>query len=154
MLKFDAASKLGRVIGGVVLAAGLVLAPVGTAFADMGAKYKQQIETFKTQVISLSEADEAKLATDELTLLTRWLEESEKLLALGDVDGAGYMLKRVEFGVDLATALVAASKIEARTQEQNASSEQMTKQIKELEAEVAKLQEKKAELQSQLDQLR
>lgn len=154
MQKFDAASKLGRVIGGVVLAAGLILAPVGAAFADMGAKYKQQIETFKAQVITLSEADEAKLATDELTLLTRWLEESEKLLAVGDVDGAGYMLKRVEFGVDLATALVAASKIEARTQEQNASSEQMSKQIKELEAEVTKLQEKKAELQSQLDQLR
>jgi len=154
MQKFDAASKLGRVIGGSVLAAGLILAPVGAAFADMGAKYKQQIETFKAQVITLSEADEAKLATDELTLLTRWLEESEKLLAVGDVDGAGYMLKRVEFGVDLATALVAASKIEARTQEQNASSEQMSKQIKELEAEVTKLQEKKAELQSQLDQLR
>lgn len=136
------------------VAVAVVCASASPAFADAAARYRKQLETFRAEVTQQAEADEAGLASDELTLLADWLDQAETFLKQGDTDAAGYQLKRVEYGLDLVRALVAASQIEAKAKEQEAAHAQASEQVAKLKNEVDELVAKKAELQKQLQSLR
>lgn len=121
-----------------------------SASANSRQEYAKQVEVFRAKLLEQSEADAGKLAADDIALVSTWLKEAQALLGSGDVDRAGYKLKRVEYGIDLIQALVGASKIKDAATQQTLAYEKSLAQIEKLKAETAKLQEQKAQLERDL----
>lgn len=139
---------------GAVIAAVVMIAVSSTAFASAASRYKEQITAFRAELKTQAEADAGGLAADDLVKVADWLDQSEKLLNEGKTDQAGYRLKRAEYGLDLTRALVGASQIAGKADEQEKAYGDSQAQIEKLKKEIEQLQTRKAELQKEINTYR
>lgn len=138
----------------MALAMIFVIGVSSTAIASAASRYKEQITAFRGELKTQAEADTGGLAADDLLQVAKWLDESEKLLAEGKTDEAGYRLKRAEYGLDLTRALVGASQIAGKADEQEKAFSEAQAQIGKLNKEIEQLQARKAELQKEINTYR
>ncbi|MBA2665289.1 MAG: hypothetical protein H0U74_23575 [Bradymonadaceae bacterium] len=124
------------------------------AFANPAARYKQQIEQFKTMLEEQKQADTKGVSEKDRALTEKWLQESEVLLANGNGEATGRRLRRVEYALDLIRAMVAASNIDALAQQQEENFHSSGEQINAFEVEITELQRKKETLNQELQRVR
>lgn len=124
------------------------------AIADASARQREQLAALRASLVTHAEQDDAKLASDDIQLVSSWLDQADELLAKREGDQASYRLKRAEYGVELVGAIVIASQIEAKANDQEAAFVRSDEQIAALKQEVEQLQQKRAALNSELNTLR
>lgn len=129
---------------------GLVWAPATTAFANDSAQI-EQLRAMLDEQDTLDTTGAVKVDRDQAR---QWLQEAEVLVANGKSKLATQRLRRVEFAVELVTALVAAAQIRQAADAQEAAAYTAPEQLAKLQADVEALRKQKAELQTELNQLR
>lgn len=123
------------------------------SWANPKVRYQESIDQFRAMLEEQESADTKKLAAEDLQDVHSWLDTSEKLLANGDYTRVHQMLKRVEYGLDLVTAVVGAAKMLVHAETQESGYGKAKEQIGTMRTEIQKLQAEKAELQRQLQAL-
>lgn len=141
--------QLHRLVS-VTLVALFVAMPV----ISVSANETEQIQQLGTMLDEQDTLDAADAAKKDRQLARQWLQEAEVLLANGKNEAAKRRLRRVEFAVELVTALVAAALIRQKAEEQEASAYTAPEQMEQLQTDVDNLRKKKTELQTELSQLR
>ncbi len=131
-----------------------VLAFSEPAYANPTARYRQQIEQFKTMLAEQGNADSSGVAEKDRSLTDKWLQEAEVLLANGNADATGRRLRRVEYALDMIRVMVASANIDTLAEQQEVSFHNLNEQIKSLETEITQLQQKKTQLEKELQQTR
>ena len=141
--------KLIRRFISVLLCASLVLGSVAPVWANEA----EQIEQLRAMLDEQDALDKDGAAATDRKLAREWLQEAEVLVANGKKDPARKRIRRVEFAVELVTALVAAALTRKAAEEQEASAFTAPEQLEQLRLEVEKLRKQKAELATELRQL-
>lgn len=131
-----------------------ILAMSEPAYANPTARYRQQIEQFKTMLEEQGEADISGVTQKDRALTDKWIQEAEVLLANGNSDATGRRLRRVEYALDMIRAMVASANIDALAEQQEVSFHSLNEQIKNLESEITEMQQKKAGLEKELQRAR
>ncbi len=134
----------------VVLASSLTLLPLGHATATE----VEQIQQFAAMLDEQDALDTAGAAKTDRQLTRQWLQEAEVLVANGKKEAAKHRLRRVEFALELVTALVGAALIRQKAEEQEASAYTAPEQLEALQLDVDNLRKRRTELQTELQQLR
>lgn len=134
----------------MLLAIVLVASPLQSAWANPS----EQIEQLRAMLDEQDELDQKDAAVKDRQMARKWLEEAQVLLANGKDDAAKRRIKRVEFAVELVTALVAAALVRQKAEEQEAAAYGAPETVEQLRADVEKLRQQKTELQRELSQLR
>lgn len=117
------------------------------------ANQTEQIEQLRAMLDEQDDLDEADAARKDREMARKWLEEAELLVANGKESAAKKRLRRVEFAVELVTALVAASVIRQQAEEQEAAAYSSPETKEALAEEVEALRKQKADLKRELQQL-
>lgn len=126
-----------------------------SAFAGATEQYQKQAAQFEKMLDKQASAAGADAASEDIERTRKWLDNAKVLLAKGNDEAASRLLRRVKFSLELVTALVQAGSIQkAADDQEEAYYKAKEKQIPELEAEIQKLEDKKKELNSELQQLR
>lgn len=141
--------KLHRLIS-LILATCLLVVPLATASANEA----EQIEQYRAMLDELDALDKSGAASTDRRLARQWLQEADVLVANGKEKGARQRLRRVEFAVELVTALVNAALIRQKAEEQEAYAYTAPEQAEALQLQVEELRKRKTELQKELQQLR
>ncbi len=111
------------------------------------------VQQYRTELDEYKQAVGAKAADKDIEMVEKWLDEAEVLLANGDDGAAKRRLKRVEFGLDLVRAILAAEQVRNAAEEQEATAYTAPDTTEKLRADIEKLQQQKEELQSELKRL-
>lgn len=127
----------------------LVLLPA-TVFANETA----QVEQFRAMLDEQDALDTGNAAQKDRAEARQWLQEAEVLVANGKTKVAKQRLRRVEFAVELVTALVAAAQIRQAADAQEAAAYTAPEQLSKLQQDVEALRKQKTALQTELNQLR
>lgn len=128
---------------------------VATTLSAFAAEPSQAtIEQYKAELQEYRQAEQADAASKDIEMVGKWLEEAEVLMANGDEGAAKRRLKRVEFGLDLVRALVAAEQVRAAAEEQEAAAYTAPETTEKLKKEIDQLQQDKERLQQELQKLR
>lgn len=135
------------------LTAAAFLAVMGFASAGFAEGGSEQIAQFKTMLDQQAQLDTSNATAEDRDLIAKWIKEAEVLLASGDSDMAARRLRRVELGLDLIRAMVAAAEIRTAAEAQEAAAYNAPKVVEELQDEVDALKKKRAELQAELQRL-
>lgn len=123
-------------------------------FGQAAKKYKQQIKEYSRQLDEFAEKDKWGATTEDRKRARAVLEEARKLLAQGDSDKAGWLVKQAADLVNLVEARFQAAKLEETAEEQEETYKRhKEKVIPELEKEVEKLKEQKKELEKKKREL-
>ena len=133
-----------------LIAAALAIWPVGTVSANES----EQIQQFAAMLDEQDALDTVGAAKVDRQLARQWLQEAEVLVANGKAPAARKRLQRVEFAVELVTALVGAALIRQRAEEQEASAFTAPEQLEALQLEVENLRKQRTDLQKELQTLR
>ncbi len=131
-----------------------ILAFSEPAYANPTARYRQQIEQFKTMLQEQGAADASGVSQKDRALTDKWIQEAEVLLANGNSDATGRRLRRVEYALDMIRAIVASANIDTLAEQQEVSFHSLNEQIKTLESEITQMQQKKAGLEKDLQRTR
>ena len=134
----------------MLLAAALVTTPLANAWANP----TEQIEQLRTMLDEQDALDQKDAALKDRQMARKWLEEAQVLQANGKDDAAKRRIKRVEFAVELVTALVAAGLVRQRAEEQESAAYGAPDTVETLRADVERLRQEKSDLQRELAQLR
>lgn len=135
------------------LAVCLMLLLATPLMANPKVRYQASIDEFRALLEEQESADTRKLAAEDLQDVHDWLDNAEKLLATGDYTRVNQLLKRVEYGLDLVTAVVGAAQMLVQAETQESGFGKAQEQIKNMRVEITKLQAEKQELQRQLQGL-
>lgn len=131
-----------------------LLVTAGPAFAQSKQKYKKQINEYSKQLDTLAEQDEWGVSEQDRKRTRQWIAEAEDLLAKGNVEVGGWLVKQVGDSVDLVQALVHTKRLEAMADEQQETFENLkSKKIPGLKSEIEELREEKSELKQKLRDL-
>ena len=145
--------RMGRLALAAVVCAGL-MGLTATAFGQASKRYKEQIQEYANQLDQLEKQDEWEVSKKDRERARQWLKDAKELIAQGDTDTASWLIKQVGESLDLIGAMVTAKKIEAMADEQQETYHKAKEsRIPELESEVEKLRNQKAELEEKLRQL-
>ena len=140
-----------RAIGLVLLTTcSLSFGVVGVSSAQSRARYQETIDSLRLMLDEQAKLDLKNLAEADREDAFLWLDDAERLLSKGDLDGASRLIKRAEYGVELVTAATAASQIQGRAEAQEADYFTAQEQIEALKKEVAELQEQSKALAQEL----
>jgi hypothetical protein len=140
-----------RAIGLALLATcSLTFGAVGDSSAQSRARYQETIDSLRVMLDEQAKLDLKELAAADREDVFLWLDDAERLLSKGDLDGASQLIKRAEYGVELVTATTAASQIQGRAEAQEADFFTAQEQIEALKKEVAELQKKREALAQEL----
>jgi len=137
----------------MVIFAGLVMVSE-PAYANPTARYRQQIEQFKTMLEEQGQADTSGVTQKDRALTDKWIQEAEVLLANGNADATGRRLRRVEYALDMIRAMVAAANIDTLAEQQEVNFHGVQEQIDALEKEISQMQGRKSELEQELQRAR
>lgn len=137
-----------RILSVVLSAALLLTSTVGWANPN------EQIDQLRTMLDEQDQLDQNDAALKDRQMARKWLEEAEVLAANGKEDAAKRRIKRVEFAVELVTALVAAALVRQKAEEQEAAAFGAPETVERLQDEVDALKKRKTELQQELSKLR
>jgi hypothetical protein len=134
----------------------LALAGVVTFAAPAFAAEPDQatVEQYQTELEEYRGAKGADAAKKDIEMVQKWLDEAAVLVANGDDGAAKRRLKRVEFGLDLVRAIVAAEQVRMAAEEQEAAAYTAPETSAKLKAEIEKLLEQKQQLQNDLAKLK
>jgi hypothetical protein len=135
------------------LSSALVAIVLIASSAPAWANQTEQIEQLRAMLDEQDELDTEDAAKKDREMARKWLEEAEILVANGKEAAAKKRLRRVEFAVELVTALVAAAVIRQQAEEQEAAAYSSPDTLESLKQEVENLRKKKADLQRELQQL-
>ena len=127
---------------------------IHVAAANNSARFQQQIEQFKEMLQEQAEADENNLTEKDRAQTEAWIQEAEVLLANGRHEAVSRRLRRVEYSLDLIRALNGAVNIDTLAERQEAYFHTSKERIAQFEAEMRELQQKKANLERELERLR
>ncbi len=136
-----------------LLSSALVAIVLIASSAPAWANQTEQIEQLRAMLDEQDELDTEDAAKKDREMARKWLEEAEILVANGKEAAAKKRLRRVEFAVELVTALVAAAVIRQQAEEQEAAAYSSPDTLESLKQEVENLRTKKADLQRELQQL-
>lgn len=146
MFKFNASKrKYQKWTAMVILVVFFALLP-SLGMADARKRYKQQIDQFRVMLEQTAKLDSQKLTEDDRTDVLKWLEESEVLLAKGDMDAVNMRLKRVEYAMELVQQLTVVSQIQGKALEQEKGHASASEEIEKMKKEIEKLQKQKQKL--------
>ena len=123
-------------------------------WAGSGERYAAQVETFRGQIQAHSEAKQAQSVQAELLELGAWVDQASALLKRGEVEAAGYRLKRVELGLDLVRAMLALAQTQAALGDQRQGTSELEARGLELSEEIKALGARKRKLQQELSRLK
>ena len=139
-----------RLILCIACAVVTTIGAVSVSTAQSRARYQETIDSLRVMLDEQAKIDEKGLAERDREDVFLWLDDAERLIAKGDLDGAGRLIKRAEYGVELVTAVSAASQIQARAEKQEADFFTAQEQIEALKAEIQKLQDKKKSIEGEI----
>lgn len=141
---------LRRISLGIAFAVALMwVGPIAAAEPDQA-----MVEQYRTELQEYQQAVGADAASKDIEMVSKWIEEAEVLIAGGNEGAAKRRLKRVEFGLDMVRAIVAAEQVRLAAEEQETAAYSAPETAAKLEADIEKLQNEKSELQAELQRLK
>ena len=141
-----------HLVGAVVTA--LLLLTSSLALADSYDGDQDEIDHLQAQLEELEAQTDDDVASDEFETAFVWLEEAEQLIDSGARRGVEQRVRRVDHQLDLLRALVDIRELEKSIEQQHDAYEMSVQQVEELEEEIESLEERKAERQRELEQIR